>query len=108
MLKYILIKTSERIFYGFGFGLGMGTAFKIYPVNKKFYKDASSGVRTHEWFNTKVLKTSPLDLSGILAKREHFVADYYAGNNCIDTIARKSSSAFLTNVFYFFCCMFPF
>ena len=67
MLKNILIKTSERIFYWFGFGLGMGTAFKIYPVNKKFYKDASSGVRTHEWFNTKVLKTSPLDLSGILA-----------------------------------------
>ena len=101
MLKNILIKTSERIFYGFGFGLGMGTAFKIYPVNKKFYKDASSGVRTHEWFNTKVLKTSPLDLSGILAKREYFMVNYYAGNNCIDTIARKSSSFFLTNVFLF-------
>ena len=72
MLKNILIKTSERIFYGFGFGLGMGTAFKIYPVNKKFYKDASSGVRTHEWFNTKVLKTSPLDLSGILAFVKEF------------------------------------
>ena len=43
MLKNILIKTSERIFYGFGFGLGMGTAFKIYPINKKNYN--TSGVR---------------------------------------------------------------
>ena len=43
MLKNILIKTSERIFYGFGFGLGMGTAFKIYPINKKIYN--TSGVR---------------------------------------------------------------
>ena len=30
------------------------------------------------------------------------MVNYYAGNNCIDTIARKSSSSFLTNVFYFF------
>jgi len=34
MFKNILIKTSERIFYGFGFGIGMGTAFKLVPINR--------------------------------------------------------------------------
>ena len=72
MLKNILIKTSERIFYGFGFGLGMGTAFKFYPIKKFYNKSATSGGRTHAWFNTEVLKTSPLDLSGILAFVKEF------------------------------------
>ena len=34
MFKTILIKTYERIMYGFGFGIGMGTAFKFIPIDR--------------------------------------------------------------------------
>tara|TARA_B100000795_G_scaffold168369_1_gene126804 strand:+ start:803 stop:910 length:108 start_codon:yes stop_codon:yes gene_type:complete len=35
MFKTILIKSVERMFYGFGFGIGMGVAFKIMPIERK-------------------------------------------------------------------------
>ena len=34
MFRTILIKTTERIMYGFGFGIGMGTAFKYIPIDR--------------------------------------------------------------------------
>ena len=34
MFKTILIKTAERMMYGFGFGVGMGVSFKLIPINK--------------------------------------------------------------------------
>ena len=34
MFKTILIKTGEKIMYGFGFGIGMGTSFKIISMDR--------------------------------------------------------------------------
>jgi|TARA_B110000967_G_C18634017_1_gene435115 hypothetical protein len=34
MFKTILIKSAERVFYGFGFGIGMGIAFKMVPIER--------------------------------------------------------------------------
>ena len=34
MFKTILIKTGEKIMYGFGFGIGMGTAFKVISIDR--------------------------------------------------------------------------
>ena len=47
MFKTILIKSTERIFYGLGFGIGMGIAFKLIPIERNnIKKNSTCGIRT--------------------------------------------------------------
>ena len=46
MIRDILVKVGERIFYGFGFGIGMGMAWRLVPterrkINKEIKKESS-------------------------------------------------------------------
>ena len=38
-MKTILVKMTERIFYGFGFGIGMGAAWRLLPVERGKIKE---------------------------------------------------------------------